>query len=762
MVVMPKSFFLFPLIGNLRCIPGMPPDKYRVIFRDLIKRIVLIGFEMQPSPKLFSHISLAVLTLLSLSAQAQQVSATAAPGSEIAEDDYAAVMPTVFVTGTSENSATKGYIGYDQADVTRTDLTVKETPQAVDVLDIQKNKNYGTNDLSSILEGNAGIDATYDMRGESIKIRGFSADASDIYRDGVRESGQVRRSTANIERVEILKGPSSVLYGRSSGGGVINMVSKYANFTPRRSLGLSYGSWAARSATVDLNQLVSENVAVRLTGEVSKANSWRSTVHSKGHMVSPSVTVRAGNLVWTGQYTHDSARRVPDRTPSRDVYNAMGIDYRTGFARDGDFVRDDLSVLRSDLRYDLNDQWNLRWQLAGRKAEQNFDHYYAGSYNAKTRLLRQNYYWQETANKTLSSGLTANGRFSTGPLAHKLTVGLDWAKEERLPKLATCTGPSAITACVRDIDPYASPSSWGRVGQRPALTANNQHEARSTALFVQDLIALRPDVKVLLGGRYDRYTFQSTNIASKSSRYSGSSFNPNAGLVWDVTPEHTAYASWSRSFAPYGGNGYLGVDAAADPVTFNADPEQSTQFELGLKSDWLDRNLSTTLAIYNLEHTNIRYRPDAVNEPTVWAVRGKERSRGIELNVLGRVSTDWYVRGSLGLMSAKVVENRQNRAEEGRYLTNTSRISSNAFVRYAPNPWYAEVGVTHLGKRYYYVSNVEHGLPAFTRVDAMVGYNAAPWTFTLAVQNVFDKQYWRSSAMPGSPRAVTFKASYEF
>lgn len=141
-----------------------------------------------------------------------------------AESDYTATLPTVVVEGTADTSTTKGYIGYQNASVTRDGLSVKESPRTIDVLNIQKNKNYGTNDLSSILEGNAGIDAGYGMRGENLYLRGFNIDANDIYRDGVRESGQVRRSTANIERVEILKGPASVLYGRTSGGGIVNMV----------------------------------------------------------------------------------------------------------------------------------------------------------------------------------------------------------------------------------------------------------------------------------------------------------------------------------------------------------------------------------------------------------------------------------------------------------------------------------------------------------------------------------------------------------
>lgn len=204
-------------------------------------------------------------------------------------EHYTATLPTVSVVGQSDTSVLKGYINYDEAAVTRNGQLIKETPQTIDTLNIQKNKNYGTNDLSSILEGNAGIDAAYDMRGESIFLRGFQADASDIYRDGVRESGQVRRSTANIERVEILKGPSSVLYGRTNGGGVINMVSKYANFKQSRNIGAVYGSWANRSLNMDINEVLNKNVAIRLTGEVGRANSFRSGIDSKNVMVSPSI-----------------------------------------------------------------------------------------------------------------------------------------------------------------------------------------------------------------------------------------------------------------------------------------------------------------------------------------------------------------------------------------------------------------------------------------------------------------------------------------
>lgn len=688
------------------------------------------------------------------------VAGLAQPVSAVADSPrYTATLPTLLVEATSELSQTKGYVGYEEANVTRNNLTIREVPQTIDVINIQKNKNYGTNDLSSILEGNAGVDASYDMRGENIFLRGFKADANDIYRDGIRSSGQVRRSTANIERVEILKGPASVLYGRSTGGGVINLVSKSANFTPTRVVGVNYGSWADRSATLDVNEVVNDNVAVRLTGEIGRANAFRSGIESENEMLSPSVLVASddGRLTWEAQYTYDNAWRVPDRGPSKSDYDLMGIDYHTGFAHPGDYVEDTLHFVRSSLGYQFADDWEISWLVGYRQAEQSFDHHYAGRYREDDGLLSRNYAWQETDNKTLTNTLRLTGEMTTGPLSHKITLGLEDSREERVPKVGFVSG-------LVDIDPR-NPSSWPRPDRANApIRFDNVHETETQSLFVQDLIGLTPALKVMLGARIDDYEFQTTNIDDVSNRYDDTVFSPSAGVVWDLARDHTAYASYSQSFSPYGGQGYLGISATADSDTFNTDPEENRQYEIGLKSDWLDQRLTSTVSLYQIEHRNIRYRPDPDNDPFRWAERGQERSRGIELSLIGQIVDHWFLRSSVGVMSAKVIDNVADPAEEGRHLDNTSNVTGNAFVRYVPDDrWYGELGVTHLGDRYNYNrdGSAAH-LDGFTRVDAMVGWQWRDWSTTLAVHNLLDTDYWRSSSMPGEPRSVYGRLSYQF
>ena len=672
-----------------------------------------------------------------------------------ADESYTAVLPTTVVEATAESGSTKGYIGYGEAKVSRSNAEIRELPQTIDVINIQKNKNYNTNDLSSILEGNAGIDATYDMRGESIYLRGFNIDANDIYRDGIRESGQVRRSTASVERVEILKGPASVLYGRSGGGGVVNMVSKSANFQTAHNIGLVYGSWADRSANMDFNQKINDHAAVRLIGEIGEANSFRSGIGSKSRMISPSITLKNNNgLSWTAQYIYDHASRIPDRGPDKTEYDKMGISYRTAFARPGDKVEDTLHHFRSDLNWQINPDWSLQWLAGYRRADQNFDHYYGGTYNESTRLLSQTYAWQLTRNQTLSSALTLNGEFNTGPIHHKITAGWDISEEKRHPVLAVLRDQT--------LNPF-NPADWQRLGERPAATTDNHHRAHANGLFIQDLISFTT-LKVMLGGRYDQYRFRSTNISNETRSYNGHSFSPNFGVVWDVAPQHTLYASYNKSFSPYGGRSYLGISSSQNEI-FNSAPEYGRQYEAGMKSDWLEGRLNTTLAIYRLERYNIRYRPDSINNPYEWRVRGKERSQGVELGAIGQLMPDWYLRGSAGWMSAKIVEDNSDPAAVGRQLSNTAHFNGNVFVRYAPGEkFYGEIGLTRVGERFYYNGNTNIGqtLPGFTRVDMMAGYIHKHWSGTLAVSNLFNKQYWRSSSMPGEPRAFTARLSYRF
>ena len=691
-------------------------------------------------------------SMISMGVSATIISTALASAARAQEAQDVHSLPALQVTGSQ----------YDPDDVrpegvttaTKTYLSPKDIPQTIDTLEVNKYKSYGINDLATMLDGVPGVNTNYDMRGEGIYIRGFAADSGDIYRDGVRESGQVRRSTANVERIEILKGPASVLYGRSAGGGIVNLVSKQARFDAKSSITLRGGSWDNVGGTIDINRVLNEHVAVRLTADREQADSFRSGIRNRNEMISPSILVdsRTG-WRWTGQYTYDNVWRVPDRGPAYDQLPA-GVSLRKGFAAPGDYVQDRLRVLRSDLSYDFNSQWNLRWVASKREASQDFDHYFAGTYRAATGKITPNYAWQQTSNTTLSNTLDLTGKFSTGGIKHDLLVGLEASEEKRAPRIGQ---PGSTFA----YDPF-QPIAWPSRPVQGAPNQDNYHQGKGHALYMQDLVSLTEQWKLLLGMRYDSYEFQSTNrIANLTRKTDGNGVSPRVGLIWQPVRDHSIYASWSKSYSPYGGRGTLSVDTGVGAVLDDA-PQYSRQTEVGVKSDWLNGALSTQMAVYQLEHYNIRYRPDPTNDPFTWAVRGKERSRGIEFSAAGRVADAWYVRGGVAFMSAKVTEDVQTPANVGLYLRDTAKRNGNLFLRYAPKgPWYGEIGVTYTGSRFTNAANTSV-LPGYTRWDALVGWRQDAWTVTVALSNLFDKQYWRSSSMPGTPRSVLVSANYQF
>ncbi|MCH7336987.1 TonB-dependent siderophore receptor [Acinetobacter sp. NIPH 2699] len=698
-----------------------------------------------------------------------------------------AVMPTIKIEAMSELDPIKSYIDYDQASVTRNGLKKKDIPQTIDTIDVQKYKIYGSNDLSVMLQGTPGVSTNYDTRGDGISLRGFKADEGDIYRDGVRESGQLRRSTANVERIEILKGPASVLYGRGAGGGVINMVTKFANFDSKSSVGIYAGSYENIGGTLDLNQVLTDNWAIRLTGEKADTNSFRKGIGSQIEMISPSVTYRSDDekLLWTTQYTYDKLDRTPDRGPSYENL-PKGVSIKNAFARSTDFIEDELQTVRTDVKYEFAPDWKFHWAASYRQAYQNFDNFFGGTYcdNNLTLeskpvacewngYLRQSYAWQETMNKTVMNTFDITGKFKTGSFEHNIMVGSDWTHEDRDPKLGNYSSGQYAGKYYGYINPY-NPNdnyvseSFSLATGRTPMTSYSQHNAENRAIFIQDLISLTSTIKMMLGARYDQFEFKTRNMMTGIEKsYDGETFSPNIGFVWQPVESQSFYASYSKSFAPYGGRGMISIDPTLNPSVYDAEPQYNEQYEIGVKSDWFNERLNTQFSIYDITKNNIRYRPNATEFPENWEVGQQQRSKGVEFSFIGRVLDNLFVRGGYGYTDAKWTKDvRSNVAEASRLkdnqLAKVSENTGNLFIRYLPiEKVYGELGATYVGSFYTNDANTAK-IDSWTRLDAAIGYKDERWGATLAVNNITDKEYWRDPTMPGTPRNFLLRLNYQF
>lgn len=394
--------------------------------------------------------------------------------------------------------------------------------------------------------------------------------------------------------------------------------------------------------------------------------------------------------------------------------------------------------------------------MATERRIKNFDHFFGGTI-VNNNQLRQNYAKQETKNNTISNSFVLNKELEFENFKHNFTLGYDNSIEKREPKLWYNRNFTAT------INPYSRSFNAPRYN---TLSTHNRHKAISNGVFFDDLISFNDKYKILLGGRFDFYKFQTDNeITGNNTSYKGHTFSPRIGLLWDFLPDHTAYISYSKSFSPYGGRGIISLSEDLDKVDIK--PQHNIQYEIGLKDNWLDNTINTNLAFFYIEHKNIMYRPDK-DDPYTWAQRGKEESSGVELNVLGEIYKNLYLRSSVGYLKTKIVGDKQQPLNEGLPLNDTTKWQGNVFLRYVNNEkWYLESGVTAYSKRYNYsVSNGvlrDNSIPGFMRVDMSGGYNFNKNTqVTLAVNNVLNKKYWRSSARPGDERSFMLNLHYNF
>ncbi|MFB4391642.1 MULTISPECIES: TonB-dependent receptor [unclassified Pseudomonas] len=646
---------------------------------------------------------------------------------------------------------------------TRTSTPARDVPQAIDTVKTSNVLDYGSNSLGKALEGIPNVSSGADTRFDSVRIRGFDA-SNDFYLDGIRDDSQYVRDIHNIERIEVLKGPAAVLYGRGSQGGIVNRVSKAPEHGRRSTLEAQGGSEDLRSLYADLSADPSDNISLRLNLGNQDNNSFRDGVDGNRQLFAPSMSWQlTPDLNWLVQYEYSRFNRTPDRgIPGVNGRPAdVGRDTTYGDTQ-RDFIDDRAQSLRSRLNYQLNDNWQLRHTLGLFKLDSEFDNTYLTGYNAATnRVTRQR--WQQDLNtRNLFNNLEAEGNVSTWGLEHTLLVGLEFGNQRRDPTLYTAatSGPGFQTVPALDLN---NPNRNLQHNGRMAVSSNNHTVVDSRGIYLQDQIRLNEQWQVLAGVRFDQFEVDTTNkLRGISEKQDNNGTSPRLGVVYSPWREHSFYASWSRTFSPVGG-GLIGITPGATGNTNDTRPEQTRQKEIGLKSDWFDERLSTTLALYELELYNRRTTDP--NNPTITLLTGLQRSRGVELTAVGNVVGNWYVRGGIGIQDASIV--KDNNGQEGNRVNNVARRNASLFVTWKPElGWYAETGLTLVGDRYADTQNTTV-LPGYGRWDALAGFRTHDWDVRAALNNIADKTYYTSATSAaqiqfGDPRSLVVTGTYSF
>ncbi|MDH1146571.1 TonB-dependent siderophore receptor [Pseudomonas mosselii] len=647
----------------------------------------------------------------------------------------------------------------DVTTATRTSTPARYVPQAIDTVKTRNVLDYGSSNLGKALEGIPNVSSGADTRFDSLRIRGFDA-SNDFYLDGIRDDSQYTRDLHNIERVEVLKGPAAVLYGRGSQGGIVNRVSKAPEHGRRSTIEAQGGSQDLRSLYADLSADPSDTLSLRLNLGNEDKNSFRDGIDGNHRQLfAPSMSWQiTPELNWLVQYEYSRYDRTPDRGIPGNPLTGRPADVsrKTTYGdTQRDYINDRAESLRSRLNYELNDQWQLRHTFSLFTLESDFDNTYLTAYRPATGLVDRQRWQQDLSTRNLYNTVELEGHVETFGLEHTLLVGLEMGEQRRNSLLHQGVGVPSV--------PLQGSTASQQHNGTMRVFSDNHTDVESTGIYLQDQIRLNDQWQLLAGVRFDQFEVDTTNkLRGISEKQKDNSFSPRIGVVYTPWQDHSFYASWSKTYSPVGG-GLIGITPGAAGNTNQTDPEQTRQKEIGVKSEWFDQRLSTTLAIYELELYNRRTRDPII--PDLIQLSGLQRSRGIELTATGNVVGNWYVRGGIGLQDATIV--KDNNGQQGNRINDVAKRNASLFVTWKPElGWYAETGLTLVGDRYADNQNTVI-LPGYGRWDALAGYRTHDWDVRAALSNITDKTYYSSATSAaqiqvGDPRSLVVTGTYSF
>lgn len=664
-------------------------------------------------------------------------------------------------------SQTDSYQATTSVTANRSPANIIDTPQNVTVVTHPVLEDYDVTNLGEALYFVSGITQSNTLGGtqDALIKRGFGNNRDgSILHDGIR-SIQARNFTPTSERVEVLKGPSSMLYGMNEPGGLINVISKKPQLDPHVHLEANASSFKGGGGQLDVTGPLGESgFAGRLIIDHQETDYWRNFGRNRQTVVAPS-------LDWYGENTtvHLAWERMEYLVP---FDRGTVIDPRTGkpvdtprdrrFDESYNATRGDQDTVTFSINHDLNEFWSTQLNYAFSRNSYSDNQARATAFNAETGVLtRQS---DATANaKSHSQAVqwVVNGDLDWGFTHHQLIFGIDY-EARRVFRGDMIRGSKNNGFNVYD-------PIYGTLPPSTAVSAADSDQREnidSRALFIQDSMRLNEHWLLLGGLRYDSFDVMAGKGRpfKKNTDSSDSRLVPRAGVVYNLNDWSSLYVSYTESFKPN-----VSIATAIDALP----PEYGKSWEAGYKID-INNRVTGTLAVYDIHKRNIMV-SELVDGETVTRTAGKARSRGLELDMAGKVTDSLSLIGSYAYTDARLTEDPDN---NGNDLPNVARHTAALFLSrdfgstslISGDEVKAGIGARYVGKRAGDAAN-SFWLDNYTVADAFIAWkmplSGYQLKWQLNVKNLFDKTYYPSSANNlriaiGEPRQVVLQGSIDF
>lgn len=680
-------------------------------------------------------------------------------GSHVAVHAADAVLSPVLVQGEAERAdgPVQGYRATRSATFTKTDTPLKEVPASITVVPEDVIQDQAMRSMSDVLRYVPGVTAAQgEGNRDQMVIRGNNTTA-DFFVNGIRDDAQIFRDVYNLERVEVLKGPGGMVFGRGGAGGVVNRVTKRPVFGHVGEASLTVGSWDQLRGTVDVGEKINDAAAWRLNAMAEKANSFRDGVDLDRYGINPTLTFTPGaNTALTLGFEHFRDERTADRgVPSQN--GRPFDDSRSRFFGNADQSesRTGVDALTAVLEHDFGGV-QLRNSFRAAQYDKFYQNVFAGSAINGGGTLTLSAYNNSNDRLNVFNQTDLTTKFATGGLQHTLLAGIELGYQD-----SDSRRKSGQFAPGTNVVPASNPFGTAISFIPTAGDANNNVESNTYAVYLQDQIALNEQWKVLAGLRYDKFEVDFNDKRANPTDLSTTDeeVSPRFGLIWTPTATQTYYASYSYSFLP------AGEQLSLSPTTEDLKPEKAINYEIGARWD-LVPELTLSAAVFRLDREDVRA-ADPLN-PGFFVQTGEQRTEGFEIGLQGQVTPWWQVFAGYANLDSEITKTSAS-APKGRKVGLVPDHMTSIWNRFdLGQGWGVGLGVINQSSSYTSFTNSVK-LPSFTRVDGAVYYtfNDRKTRLALNVENITDKEYFPTAhsdnnISPGAPLNARLTLSTAF
>lgn len=663
------------------------------------------------------------LTLTSALGHSAETGSDAGSGSASRNSD--SVDEVVYVYGTRQK-----YLEETINSATRTPTPVDKLPQSVFVITRDVIDDQAMTGMAELVRFVPGVTMAQGEGHRDAPVLRGNLSTADFFIDGLRDDLQYLRDLYNTERVDVLKGPAALVFGRGTGGGALNRIAKTADAERVRNVDVTLGLHDQFRLAADWGGVVANCGAARINLLAEEAGSFRESVAASRRGISPTWGANVGEktrLDFFGEYFTD------ERTVDRGVPSENGRPWqgsRDTYFGNPDLSNSDIRVLtaRSVLRQDIGRGFSLRAAMSLGDYRKFYDNVYAGgSIDSASQISKISSYLSQSDRQNLLTQLDLTWKGKWAGAEQTWLLGLEAGRQN--------SGNLRINAA----SALFSLSDRGRQFRpdfsiAPAL--DNRNDLRLTAALIQGQASLTPNLNAVFGLRWDRFDLRFDDLRPDSIDFlrKDEFVSPKLGLMWEPMEGVSIYSGWSRASLPQSGEQFNSLNATRAAL----DPEKFESSEIGLR--WKSSsNFLLSAAMYRLDRTNTTA-PGPTPGTTV--LTGSQRSEGVEFALQGELIRGWNVIGSMAIQDSKITSTT-SAAPAGRQAPLVPKFSASAWNRVAVAPKLdVAIGVIYQAKQFASISNAVT-LPAYTRIDAALFYRVSSRTaLQLNVENLTNERYW--------------------